>query len=304
VISDPAGDPQDTIARLRRHAKPLAPIPTSQTARLTPLPDIRAVLFDVYGTLFVSASGDIGVGSTEARALALGGSLNELGIPADSKTARRAAAALVEAVAQAHAHLKKQGREYPEVDIREICLQVLGNLQEEGLISNEPDRGLCEPLAVEYECRINPTWPMPGVAETLGHLRRRKIALGIVSNAQFFTPLLFPAYLDQSLQTLGFDPALCVWSYVHLEAKPSAELFRTPLQVLSRRAIAPARTLYVGNDRINDIWPAARMGLKTALFAGDRRSFRPRTEESRGREEREDILLTELPQLLEVLGPA
>ena len=128
---------------------------------------------------------------------------------------------MVEAIGKVHQRLKVEGRAYPEVDIREIFLEVLQDLWKTARIPRRPDRELCELVALEYECRINPTWPMPEVVETLRSLKERKLALGIVSNAQFFTPLLFPALLEDPLETLGFDPELCVWSYIYLEAKPS-----------------------------------------------------------------------------------
>jgi putative hydrolase of the HAD superfamily len=161
---------------------------------------------------------------------------------------------------------------------------------------------LCETLAVEYECRSNPTWPMPGAAETLRALRERKLYVGIISNAQFFTPLLFPAHLEQSLESLGFDGDLCFWSYRLLEAKPSPRLFRRPLEVLRRRGVEPDQVLYVGNDRLNDIRPSADVGMRTALFAGDDRSYRPRDGDPRISGVREDILLTDLRQLADVLA--
>ena len=41
---------------IRRHSRPLAPLPTGQTPVLRALGPLDAVLFDVYGTLLVSAS--------------------------------------------------------------------------------------------------------------------------------------------------------------------------------------------------------------------------------------------------------
>ena len=294
--------PHELIARLRRHAHPLKPIPTDQRTRLTELPGIRVALFDVYGTLFISASGDIAASNGEVRSRAMAEALEAVGLPADRNRAGRAAEALVEAITRTHKRFKERGVQYPEVDIRSILFEVLEYLRPPGFGGEDPSRGLCETLAVEYECRSNPIWPMPGLAETLRHLREGGVTLGILSNAQFFTPLLFPAYLDANLEKLGFDPALCVYSYRLREAKPSLLLFRHALDMLTRRDIEPQQVLYVGNDRINDIWPAAHAGMRTALFAGDSRSFRPRDEDPRIRGVREDLLLTDLRQLIEVVG--
>jgi putative hydrolase of the HAD superfamily len=305
VIPEPPAEPADPhqlILRLRRHARPLTPIPTGRRARLTRLPGIRAVLWDVYGTLVVSASGDIAAGDAKTRSRAMAEALKAVGLPVDRNTAERAAVVLVEAITRTHERLKARGVQYPEVDIRSILSEVLVYLDAEGFGGEKPTRAFCEALAVEYECRSNPTWPMPGLARVLRHLQQRGIAIGIISNAQFFTPLLFPAYLDMNLEALGFDPDLCVFSYRLHEAKPSPQLFHRALQVLTRRGIQPDQVLYAGNDRINDIRPAVKTGMRSALFAGDTRSFRPRQADPRIREIREDVLLTDLNQLVEVLA--
>ncbi len=136
-------------------------------------------------------------------------------------------------------------------------------------------------LAVEYECRVNPVWPMPGLKKVLLRLKEAGIQLGIVSNSQFFTPLLFEAFLGASYEEAGFDRALCSWSYECLEAKPSTRLFADVCEALREKDIAPAACLYVGNDMLNDMWPASQLGFKTVLFAGDNRSLRLRENDSR-----------------------
>ena len=45
---------------IRQHCRPLSPLPTAISKRLVRLPDVRAVVFDVYGTLIISSSGDVG----------------------------------------------------------------------------------------------------------------------------------------------------------------------------------------------------------------------------------------------------
>ena len=101
--------PHELIARLRRHAHALTPIPTDQQARLQRLPAVRSVLFDVYGTLFVSASGDIAASDGRERTRAMAQALKAVGIPADRSTADRAAAVLVGAITRAHERLNERG---------------------------------------------------------------------------------------------------------------------------------------------------------------------------------------------------
>jgi putative hydrolase of the HAD superfamily len=133
-----------------------------------------------------------------------------------------------------------------------------------------------EELALRFELTVNPVYPMPGVGETLGGLKRAGYILGLISNAQFFTPLLFDALLGASPEALGFDPSLLIYSYEIGEAKPATRLFSLALDRLAPRKIGAENCLYVGNDMRNDIYGAASAGYQTALFAGDSRSLRLR----------------------------
>jgi putative hydrolase of the HAD superfamily len=294
-------DPKQAIRRIKKLSRPLAPIPTGRSPLIRRLPAIHAVLFDVYGTLFVSASGDISAGVTEAHTQALLQSCRALGTALTGEGAQRGADLLVDTIRQTHRELQAKGIEKPEVEIRQIFTLVLQRLCSEGHLLEQPDGELAARLALEYECRINPTWPMPGLQKTLLALRDKSMPMGIVSNAQFYTPLLFEAHLGSSLETLGFDPTLCAWSYRTGRAKPSTALFEGVAEKLNEMGIEAGRVLYVGNDRLNDVLPARQAGFKTALFAGDKRSFRPRPTDPRLKEVREDLLITALSQLSEIL---
>ena len=48
---------------IRDRSRSLLPVPTGVEAKLQYIHGIRSVLFDVYGTLFVSSSGEIGSAS-------------------------------------------------------------------------------------------------------------------------------------------------------------------------------------------------------------------------------------------------
>jgi len=52
---------------------------------------------------------------------------------------------------------------------------------------------------------------------------------------------------------------------------------------------------------LNDILPAQRIGFKTALFAGDKRSLRLRPDDARCEDIVPDIIVTDLLQLVEYL---
>lgn len=290
------------IARIRELAVPLEPRPAGHSERIQDLEGIRVVLFDVYGTLIVSGSGDIGIGSAQDSEAAFGAALREAGLmppqglPADF----RGTECFEDVIGEFHAASRAAGVEFPEVDIRQVWARVLERLPA-GSAEDEPTESRLRELALEYECRTNPVWPMPGMAETIEALARRGKRLGIVSNAQFYTPLLFHAFLGRSPEGLGFEGELCSWSYRLGEAKPSTSMFQPILERLHRQGIAPGQVLYVGNDLRNDIWPASRLGCRTALFAGDLRSLRLREQDPCCDGLSSDLVIGELCRLLDCI---
>ncbi|MDR1505985.1 MAG: HAD family hydrolase [Treponema sp.] len=223
---------------------------------------IKAFIFDLYGTLFISGAGEIAARRET---------------PPESGSSVRAGAlepmtAFFRAkVAAAHKTAKAGGRTFPEIRVEEIWAGYDGSVPAGLGQSRSPVE-----LALRYELAVNPVYPMPGAAETIAALRRRGFTLGIISNAQFFSPLLFEAFFGRTPAEMGFDPRLLVWSFEQGEAKPSVRLFEKTAAVLGTQGIEPGEAVYIGNDMKNDIVPAAAAGFKTALFAGDGRSLRLR----------------------------
>ncbi|MDY0170423.1 MAG: HAD family hydrolase [Thermoguttaceae bacterium] len=292
---------QDFIDIFRCHCDILPPHPTGVQPRLDSLPDVRAVLFDLYGTLFVSGCGEVGTEDRASSLAAIDAALQEVGIrPA------RPLDGVVELmqcrIRDVHAEItRRHGIDYPEVQIAEIWSDVVAELARRGVLpaAVDPARIDYERLAVEYEARANPCWPMPQLGECLAALQSRGLLLGIVSNAQFYTPLLFPALLGRSAEECGFDRDLQFYSCRHGFAKPGVPLFALAARALANRDIAPKQVLYVGNDMLNDIVPASRLGFRTALFAGDARSLRLRSDDPRIASTTPTLVVTDLAQLVE-----
>ena len=286
------------VARIRQLSRPLEPEPTGFPERIQALPGIRVVLFDIYGTLVVSGSGDIGVGNAEDSETAFRASLEDAGLVPERGLDEGfpGTECFEDVIREFHAESREAGVDFPEVDIPQVWSRVLERLPGGPPADGVTDTRLRD-LALEYECRTNPVWPMPGMGETIEALGRAGKRLGIVSNAQFYTPLLFHAFLDRSPEELGFDPELCSWSYRLGEAKPSPGMFRPILERLQGQGVAPEQVLYVGNDMLKDVWPASRLGCRTALFAGDRRSLRLRDQDPRCSTLQPDLVVGDLPQL-------
>jgi putative hydrolase of the HAD superfamily len=242
---------------------------------------IRAVLFDVYGTLFCSAAGDIGTVSGLDRT---GGILADLVREyAPALTGEKLRDYFRGRVREIHGEFSAK-TPYPEVRVEEIWARFL---RESGSPPPCPENGegdrmaQARELALRYELAVNPVCPMPGAGETVARLQKAGCILGIISNAQFFTPLLFAAFLGGLPEKIGFDPALLVYSFEMGEAKPAARLFGRAADRLAERGISPEQCLYVGNDMLTDIYGASSAGFQGVLFAGDGRSLRLREQDER-----------------------
>ncbi len=279
---------REYISIIKRYASPLQPVPTEMKKGGSLRAPVRAVLFDLYGTLFISGSGDITVLEGSVKRDKLYSLLKKYGLDREPEQVQEHYSA---SIRKEHERLHGEGFDYPEVIIENIWKDVLG--------FDSPE--IARNYAIEYESMFNPVWPMPHLAELLEALRSLTLVMGIISNAQFFTPLLFEAFIGSDPFEIGFTEELALYSYVYGFAKPSAFLFEKAQQKLSTRGIAASEALFVGNDMLNDIYAAGRAGFQTALFAGDRRSLRLRTDDQRCSNIRPDLTVIDLLQLSEII---
>ena len=133
----------------------------------------------------------------------------------------------------------------------------------------------------------------------LAACRDAHMPMGIISNAQFYTPCLFKHFLGADVRTLGFADDLTIYSFKTGRGKPSLYLFQLARAKLQARGLKTKRVLFVGNDMLNDIYPAQQVGFQTALFAGDQRSLRLRPDDPRCVNLKPDVVITDLDQLLD-----
>ncbi len=268
---------------------PMQPLPTPLTARLGSGPPIRAILFDVYGTLLISEVGDIGLSN-----LGEPGGKSFILESSEKAYAWEEVQGLLEAlIKEEHERVKREEKhiQFPEVDIICVWTQVFHKL---GLQKDLKD---IVQTALHFELQSNRVDLMPQAKELLKALASR-IPLGIVSNAQFYTPLLLERLLGEELSALGLREDLRQWSYLVGCGKPDPLIFQKPLEELREKGIKEQETLYLGNDMLNDIACAGELGLQTALFAGDARSLRLREEHPRVQDVKPDYIIKELGEVL------
>lgn len=265
----------------------MSPLPTSIMPGGVLDRKIQCVLFDIYGTLFISGSGDIKAARKSSSSIQ---KLKQLVRKYDvGKSPQALVAELRHAIEFNHRRLKATGIDYPEIEIDEIWQQIL----------EIDDIQLVHKFAIEFELIVNPVYPMPNLKNLLAACRQQNLAMGIISNAQFFTPLLFEWFLDAPMEKLGFDSKLIFLSYRLGYAKPSAVLFKMAASAIQAKGLDTTAALFVGNDMLNDIYPAHQLGFQTALFAGDARSLRLRTDDARCLNLSPNLILTDLAQLID-----
>lgn len=287
--------------RFKTLSSPLKPEETGVKPVLKHLEEVKVVVFDFYGTLFISGVGDIGIDDGKSDANLLIQALKAANIQSsNNKTGTRGYEIYNKVVTEQLQDLKSSGIPYPEPDIRKVWRNVLNQMYAEDLIDMATTSDHHERMAVEFEARMNPIWPMPGMEETLSGLRDKNIELGIISNSQFYTPIAFEALSEKSLDQLGFNRNLLHWSFEESRKKPGLVFYEHFLEKISEHLpeLEPGQLLYVGNDMLKDIYPANELGLKTALFAGDNRSLKWRKEDNRCRDLHPDLVITELTQIL------
>lgn len=266
---------------------------------------IKAVLFDFYGTLFLSGVGDIGIDDGKSDAGLMTEALKGAGVSVTNSEAGSRAFELYSSVVEIEiGKLKSAGIDTPEPDIRKIWGHVLTGLAEEGAIEGPVSHEDQERVSVEFEARMNPVWPVPGAVSLLKKLKERSYTLGIISNSQFYTPIVLEALSGATIEHLGFEPGLLHWSYEERMKKPDLLFYERFLEKASEFRLEPEEMLYAGNDMLKDIWPASKLGMKTALYARDERSLKWRKDDDRCRDLKPDIIFTHYSQLDDLLPRA
>lgn len=291
---------------IRKHTSPLAPFPTETAPDLIKLTSVKAILFDIYGTILISGTGDISIAMEKQNEFPISSILTGFGIKllmdresVDGQFARE----INRLISEDHSRKKNRGIQFPEVEIREIWKEIIASLNRDLYIDGSMSDEQIEKAALTYECLINPVWPMPGLDSLLDFLYKSdKYILGIVSNAQFYTENILSALTDFKIAPGHFSEELIFYSFKENEAKPSKDFFQKAVSKLKTMYnIDPGEILYLGNDMLNDMYTASACGCKTALFAGDRRSLRLRKSDKRCRDLIPDITITHLDQLLNIL---
>lgn len=298
-------DSKGYIKNLLDNQGSIKPIPTGEEPRYSKDKAVKAILFDIYGTLLISSSGDIDQAEISEKNLEQALSAANIKIVAClNDTFNHILKDFEYTIKICHEASKLNKIPFPEIDILSIWKIVLIHARRKGLISFDEDANIMLMTCV-FEFLSNKVHPMPGLQETIAALHKRDIPLGIVSNAQFYTPVLMNYFLNEKIsmkeRVKGFDRELTVFSYKFGKGKPDHTLYEELVPTLKWKfGIIPSEVLFVGNDMLKDIYASSQVGFKTVLFAGDKRSLRLRTDDARTENLKPDHIITELQQILAI----
>ncbi len=196
------------------------------------LSHVKVVIWDVYGTLCGVDVGDLeGVVQSSINASNSGdGGCDDSAGNANSSGERllRAARATIEEfklgaslrkmfpscvpedalrelyldmIANAHLESLSHGVEYPEVVIEQIWQAILQRCCQHGYIPlwDEPLRNTAYRCAYFFDSSLQRTWLYPYSFDCLWSLKKAGIVQGIISNAQFYTPIHLQRLFNQAV---------------------------------------------------------------------------------------------------------
>ena len=299
----------ESIRHLFDAQQKLQPIATSIKTNFSAGSNIKCVLFDIYGTLLISSSGDID--KLELSPSFILESFSQCGIEIISANPNKIAGEILEEYKQTIAELKYSARnkniENPEIDIRDVWEIIIQSLYYRSLI-NKPWVDEVKLLSIYFETLSNKVYPMPFMKDTILQLYEQKIPMGIISNAQFYTPVIMNYFIenevdDENENVKYFDPDLSVYSYQEKIGKPNVALYEKALKACQEKYnLQSNEILFIGNDMLKDIYPAQTVGMRTALFAGDSRSLRLREDDTRCSGISPDYIIDSLEQVKEIIS--
>lgn len=295
---------------------PPAPVPIKARPHLVRMPEIRAVMWTVYGTLVNITESDLKfwVDNELMINVALDKTITEFKMwQSMSRKPGQPAEYMRELYRKAYDEqrlLPSKSEKYPETFAERVWEGLVKKLM---LKEYKFDAGFfgslneySKKIAFFFHSSMQGVACYPGAAATIRELKQRGLIQGLLADGQCFTPTQLRRGLR--LQESEFDLEDTIPSrYRVLSAdckarKPSESIVGRAVEVLGDKGIEPNEILHIGSSVERDIFPAKEYGMKTALFTGDKTSLVASADQLKDAKFRPDLLITELPQLAEVLG--
>lgn len=296
-------------------AAPNRVVPKAEPS-VKPLPGIKAVTWNVYGTLLRISDGELLqlIPQQLRMQVALEKTIHEFNMW--QSMSRKPGAPWEYMLAQYKDVLEEMRLTTParkgdvgQVDSARLWRKLISRLEQkdyqyDGDFYGDADE-YAEKVAYFFQACLQGVAAMEKASAVLTAIADAGFAQGLLSDGQAFTLVqLLRALQSQSkLSSNGrlFTPGCVVLSYDVGVCKPSRTLFEAAADAFRRISLEPREVLYVSNVLKDDLVIAKQFGFRTALFAGDKNSLKASAEELVNRDLRPDRLLTELTQIRNLL---
>lgn len=298
---------------------PPQPAPAKATPYLKPLPAIRGVVWSLYGTLLTISDGKLLFQHPQELRMqvALDKTIHEFNM---WNSMSRKPGAPWEYMLQQYNRLIEDRQlaastrigEATEVDASEVWEKLIERLGRKEYSYDEGFYGdLTEyagKVAYFFHSCLQGVGPAPHALQALESVAEAGFTQGLVGDAQPFSLLqLTRALRKQGSVTSLFDlftPHCLSLSYQAGVRQPSSLLFEACLAQFRRSGIEPREVLLVSCRLRDELALARKMGLRTALYAGDKNSVQASKADLKEQELKPDRILTDLAQVRQILGIA
>ncbi len=304
-------DTRALIRQLLEKQKEIEPFVPSVKPDYRKDTSVKAFIFDIYGTLMISSWAEGNDWNAVPGNLKTALEYNGITIvinkgPATEQVLSEILRVLRENITSYYSQQKSEDTPFPEMNLVKIWEKTIEYARNKEWVEYQNPIDFSD-LTITFELLNNHAYPMPSMQEVIRHLSGSGFPLGIVSNAQFYTPRILNYFLsgnyEETEDVKFFDPDLTVFSYQVLRGKPDVALFEQLIPVLRNKyKLTPEQVVYVGNDMKKDVHTANEAGFRTVLFAGDKNSVRWRKDDPEIDDLKPDFIITELNQLLHIVG--
>jgi FMN phosphatase YigB (HAD superfamily) len=290
-------------------------VPAKAKPHLVRLPRIRAVTWNIYGTLTAISGGELYFEHPEPfiMEVALDKTVQEFKMWSSmTRKPGQPAAYLRTAYADLLAEHQSRGGavdKSPETLSERVWEAFIKRLLQKDYKFDAGFYGalneFSKKVAYFFHASLQTTTAYPGAVTALRHVAANGLTQGLLGDAQFFTTLQLQRGLSQQDRSTQLDdlisPRFQILSHQVGVCKPSLQLFRQALAVLGQEGISPDQVLHIGSRIGHDLVPARRVGMKTGLFAGDKASLQATPEQLKDPASRPDVLLVQLDQITEIV---
>ncbi|GEM_PF-153486 len=282
---------------------------------LVPLPEVRAVLWNVYGTLLRIAGGELWFEHPQEFVMnvALDKTIQEFKMWASMSRKPGQPAEymkqLYDSVLIEQRAVPGGTEKYPEVASDRIWEALIKKLFQKDYKFDATFYGslneFSRKVAYFFHASLQGTACYKYAAEAMRLIAEKGLKQGLLADGQCFTRVQLQRGLAAQDSSLVLDKILdndlVFLSYEIRGRKPSERLFRHALHALAQQGLSPHEVLHVGTSITRDLAPARRLGMRTALFARDRISLQASAEQLKEPSSRPDVMVTRLSQIADVL---